>query len=94
MFVPQITPLDWGQIGVAQIKRGLSPAAVRPERSQQWVVPPPGVADYRGDGQVGGGIQQVGKQSLTWEQTAPGVDRLAGVVEGHFGGTRCVIAHL
>lgn len=87
MFVPQVTPLDWGEIGVAQIEGRLSPAAVGPERSQQWVVIPPGVADYRGGWQVGGGIQQVGKQCLTWEQTAPSVDWLASVVESHFGGT-------
>lgn len=87
MFVPQVTPLDGGQVGVAEVERGPAPAAVRPERSQQWIVPPEGIADNRGYRQVRRGIQDVGKQSLTWEQTAPGVDRLAGIVEGHLGGT-------
>lgn len=79
VFVPQVSPLDRGEVGVAEV--GRIGSAVSAVGSEGWNVPPPWVARKTGQGGEGRWVQQ-SVPKLTWTHSS--VDWLAGVVETDF----------
>lgn len=94
MFIPQVSPLDWGEVRVSKIERRSSPAVVRIVWAKRWVVVPPGIAKDRREREVGRWIQEIVKQSLTWTKTSAGVDWLTCIVEAYLGRTGSEITNL
>lgn len=87
MPVPQVGPLHWGKIGVAQVVRGPDPGEAQGEGTEQRILVPVGVADEGGQWPGGDRVQKVLKEALTWrrEEASELVNRLPGVVEPYLG---------